>query len=57
MKYQLKSGRIVQKGDFVQVKLTNATIRFFKELGVLEDYKEDSDSFLDDLFNMINNVK
>lgn len=59
MKYQLKSGRIVEKGDFVQVKLTDKTIKFFKELGLLKDYKEEdySEFFLDDYFDIFNIFK
>ena len=49
MKYKLKSGRIVEDGDYVQVKLTPRMIKFFKELGVLHEYKDD---FIDDLMNL-----
>lgn len=49
MKYKLKSGRVVEDGDYVQVKLTPRMIKFFKEIGVLHDYKDD---FIDDLMNL-----
>ena len=49
MKYKLKSGRIVTEGDYVQVKLTPRMINFFKELGVLQEYKDD---FIDALMNL-----
>ena len=49
MKYKLKSGRVVEDGDYVQVKLTPRMINFFKELGVLQEYKDD---FIDDLINL-----
>ena len=49
MKYKLKSGRVVNEGDYVQVKLTPRMIKFFKEIGVLHDYKDD---FIDDLMNL-----
>lgn len=42
MKYKLKSGRIVEKGDYISVRLTDKTINFFKSMGLLEDvYIED----------------
>lgn len=50
MKYKLKSGRVVEDGDYVQVKLTPRMINFFKELGVLHEYKDD---FIDDLMNLL----
>ena len=50
MKYKLKSGRVVEDGDYVQVKLTPRMINFFKELGVLQEYKDD---FIDDLMNLL----
>ena len=37
MKYKLKSGRIVEKGDYVNVRLTDKTIDFFKSMGLLEE--------------------
>ena len=49
MKYKLKNGRVVNDGDYVQVKLTPRMIKFFKEIGVLHDYK---DNFIDDLMNL-----
>lgn len=49
MKYKLNNGRIVEDGDYVQVKLTSRMIKFFKEIGVLHDYKDD---FIDDLMNL-----
>lgn len=59
MKYKLKTGRIVEKGDFVQVKLTDKTIKFFKELGLLGDYIEEDNIpfFLDDYFDIFNIFK
>ena len=54
MKYQLKSGRIVKEGDYVQVKLTPRMIEYFKKLGVLFPYKEEDYNFVDKLFNMFN---
>ena len=54
MKYQLKSGRIVKEGDYVQVKLTPRMIECFKKLGVLFPYKEEDYNFVDKLFSMFN---
>lgn len=54
MKYQLKSGRIVNEGDYVPVKLTPRMIEYFKKLGVLFPYKEEDYNFVDKLFNMFN---
>lgn len=54
MKYQLKSGRIVKEGEYVQVKLTPRTIEYFKKLGVLFPYKEEDYNFVDKLFSMFN---
>ena len=54
MKYQLKSGRIVKEGDYVQVKLTPRMIEYFKKLGVLFTYKEEDYNFVDKLFSMFN---
>lgn len=54
MKYQLKSGRIVKDGDYVQVKLTPRMIEYFKKLGVLFPYKEEDYNFVNKLFSMFN---
>ena len=54
MKYQLKSGRIVKEGDYVQVKLTPRMIKYFKKLGVLFPYKEEDYNFVYKLFSMFN---
>ena len=54
MKYQLKSGRIVKDGEYVQVKLTPRMIEYFKKLGVLFPYKEEDYNFVDKLFSMFN---
>ena len=54
MKYQLKSGRIVKGGEYVQVKLTPRMIEYFKKLGVLFPYKEEDYNFVDKLFSMFN---
>ena len=54
MKYQLKSGRIVKEGDYIQVKLTSRMIEYFKKLGVLFPYKEEDYNFVDKLFSMFN---
>ena len=51
MKYKLKNGRVVNDGDYVQVKLTPRMINYFKELGLLTPYKEDND-FVTELFNL-----
>lgn len=53
MKYQLKSGRIVEDGDYVQVKLTPRMIEYFKKLGVLFPYKEEDYNFIDEFFNIL----
>lgn len=53
MKYQLKSGRIVEDGDYVQVKLTPRMIEYFKKLRVLFPYKEEDYNFIDELFNIL----
>lgn len=50
MKYKLKSGRVVNEGDYVQVKLTPRMIKFFRELGVLQEYK---DNFIDNFMNLL----
>ena len=50
MKYKLNNGRIVEDGDYVQVKLTPRMIKFFKELGVLHEYKDDFIADIMDLF-------
>lgn len=54
MKYQLKSGRIVKEGEYVQVKLTPRMIEYFKKLGVLFPYKEEDYNFVDKLFSIFN---
>ena len=54
MKYQLKSGRIVKEGDYVQVKLAPRMIEYFTKLGVLFPYKEEDYNFVDKLFSMFN---
>lgn len=54
MKYQLKSGRIVKEGEYVQVKLTPRMIEYFKKLRVLFPYKEEDYNFVDKLFNIFN---
>lgn len=53
MKYQLKSGRIVEEGDYVQVKLTPRMIKYFEELKLLSPYTKGY-NFVDELFNMLN---
>ena len=53
MKYQLKSGRIVEDGDYVQVKLTPRMIEYFKKLEVLFPYKKEDYNFIDKLFNIL----
>ena len=54
MKYQLKSGRIVKEGDYVQVKLTPRMIEFFKIVGALSPDKEEDYKFVDKLFSILN---
>ena len=54
MKYQLKSGRIVKEGEYVQVKLTPRMIKNNKKLGVLFPYKKEDYNFVDKLFSMFN---
>ena len=53
MKYKLNSGRVVEDGDYVQVKLTPRMIEYFKKLGVLFPYKEEDYNFIDELFNIL----
>lgn len=52
MKYKLNNGRIVEEGDYVQVKLTPRMIEYFKKLGVLFPYKEEDYNFIDKLFSI-----
>lgn len=52
MKYQLKNGRIVNEGDYVEVKLTPRMIKYFEELHLLTPYEDDNYDFVKELFNL-----
>lgn len=53
MKYKLKSGRIVEKGDYVSVRLTDKTINFFKSMGLLEEVPQTRiDEYMDELVDV-----
>ena len=58
MKYKLKSGRIVEKGDYVSVRLTDKTIDFFKSMGLLEEVPQTrTDVYMDDILKIFNIFK
>lgn len=54
MKYKLRNGRIVEDGEYVQVKLTPRIINYLKSINALEEC-DDTPTFnsIFDLFNMI----
>lgn len=58
MKYKLKSGRIVEKGDYVSVRLTDKTIKFFEEMGMLEKITPThNDVYMEDILKIFNIFK
>lgn len=55
MKYQLRNGRIVKDGEYVQVKLTPRMVKYFKSIGALTELPDTSTTADDfDFVNLLN---